>query len=129
MKKYYPVSFPIDDIDYTLNLTDSNLSTLANKLNESINHANPLEFFHFDALFEIQDLLNKLGVTPKIENFYKTDLSERIQFLQSVSLANMASNTDRDPDWESKLPDDVKAGLADFKQALVSPVPVVDPES
>ena len=121
--------FSINEIDYTLNLTDSNLSTLANKLKTSINPDNALEFFFFDALIEIQDLLNRLGVTPKIENFVNTDLAERIQFLQAIGLANMACNTDRDPDWENNLPDDVKANLPKFKEVLASPMPIVDSDT
>jgi hypothetical protein len=121
-KKYYSVSFFIDDIDYTVKLTDSNLSTLANKLNASLNLANPLELFHFEELANIQTLLNQLGVAPELKTFVSTDLKERVDFLQAVGSVNMESNADRDPNWIDKLPEDQQAGIKVFKETLVSPL-------
>lgn len=122
-KKYYSVSFSVDEIDYTVKLTDSNLSTLANKLNSSINSSNPLELFYFEELINIQSLLNQLGVVPELKTFVGTDLEERIKFLQAVGAVNMESNADRDPNWVEKLPEDQQTGVQAFKEILVSPLP------
>jgi hypothetical protein len=128
-KKYYSVSFSIDDINYTVKLTDSNLSTLAIKLNASLNLANPLELFHFEELAKIQNLLNQLGVEPELKTFVSTDLEERVKFLQAVGSTNMESNSDRDPNWVEKLPAEQRAGIQVFKESLVSPLPVTPIES
>lgn len=123
-KKYYSVSFSVDEIDYTVKLTDSNLSTLANKLQASINPSNPLELFHFEELANIQALLNQLGVAPELKTFVGTDLEERIKFLQAVGATNMESNADRDPNWIEKLPEEQRAGIQVFKEMVVAPLPI-----
>ena len=121
-KKYYSVSFSVDDIDYSLKLTDSNLSTLADKLKQSLNLENPLEFFYFDALIGIQNLLNNLGVAPQLNSFLGTDLAERWGFFQSVINAFLESNNDRDPDWKSKLSEKERADL----ELLNSALPIIE---
>lgn len=121
-KKYYSVVFSVDDIDYTLKLTDSNLSALADKLKQSLNLENPLEFFYFDALIGIQSLLNNLGVAPQLNSFLGTDLAERWGFFQSVLNAFLESNNDRSPDWRSKLSDKERADL----ELLNSALPIVE---
>ena len=123
MKKYYSVNFTVDNIDYTLKLTDSNLSGLADKLKQGLNLENPLEFFRFDALIDIQSLLNKLGVAPQLTTFANTDLAERWGFFQSVINAFLESHNDRDPDWKSKLSEKERADL----ELLNSALPIVDP--
>jgi hypothetical protein len=122
-KKYYSVCFSVDDINYTLKLTDSNLSTLADRLKQSLNLENPLEFFCFDALIGIQILLNSLGVAPQLNSFLSTDLAERWGFFQSVLNAFLESNNDRDPDWKSKLTDKERADI----ELLSGVLPIVDP--
>ncbi len=80
--------------------------------------------FHFEELANIQTLLNQLGVEPELKTFVGTDLQERVKFLQAVGATNMESNTDRDPNWVEKLPEEQRVGIQVFKETLVAPLPV-----
>jgi hypothetical protein len=127
-KKYYSVSFSIDDIDYTVKLTDSNLSELAEAVQKGMNAANPLALFHIEALVDIQKMLNNLAVSPELKTLVGTDLEERWKFLQAVQAPFLESVADRNPNWTDDLSENQKEAVQAFKKMLVAPLPVVAPQ-
>jgi len=120
------VSFSIDDIDYTVKLTDANLSTLATRLREALDLQDPLALFKFEALLDIQKLLNDLSVKPELKVIANTDFQERFNFLQTVNSVYLEAVADKNPNWKDNLTEEQKENVEAFNNFLISPSPIVE---
>ena len=115
----------MDDVDYTVKLTDSNLSTLATRVREGLNLDDPMSLFYFENLLNLQELLNQLGVKPELKNIASTDFQERWSFLQAVNATYLSAIEGLNPNWKDNLPEDQRENVEAFQNLLANPSPVL----